>query len=287
MCDDDIHPGLTWDPTVSRRTFGLLGAVAVGMAGTGAMAQSTAMEMEVEVPTPDGRADAVLYHPAGEGPWPGVLIWTDIMSLRPAFRLIGRRLAEAGYTVLVPNVYYRVKRAPVVPDGFNYGAPGSRELIQSFQQGLDQAAWDRDTAAYMTFLDAQAQTDKTKKAGVQGYCMGGRLTFRTAKMFSDRIGAAGSFHGGGLATPNPDSPHLWIPEMQAELLVAVAQNDDQRDPTAKDTIKAAMEAAGRPGLVEVFAADHGWCVPGSAAYNEPEAERAWAALIELYKRRLV
>lgn len=286
MCDDDIHPGQTWDPTLSRRTFGILGAVALGMAG-GAQARSTVVETDVEIPTPDGRADAALFYPAGDGPWPGVIIWTDNRSLRPVFRQVGRRLAEAGYTVLVPNIYYRVKRAPVAPEDFDFRSPEARALLTSYQQGLDPEAWDRDIRAAMAFLDAQPQTDKARKAGAQGYCMGGRATFRTAVLFPDRIGGAGSFHGGGLATANPDSPHLWIPDMKAELLVAVARNDDQRDPAAKATVKAAMEAAGRPGTVEVYAGDHGWCVPGSEVYNEAEAERAWAALLDVYRRRLV
>lgn len=286
MCDDDIHPGRTWDPTLSRRTFGILGAVALGMAG-GAQAQSTVVESDVEIPTPDGQADAALFHPAGDGPWPGVIIWTDNRSLRPVFRQMGRRLAEAGYTVLVPNIYYRVRRAPVVPENFDFRSPEARALLTSYQEGLDPEAWDRDIRAAMAFLDAQPQTDKARKAGVQGYCMGGRATFRTAVLFPDRIAGAGSFHGGGLATTNADSPHLWIPEMKAELLVAVARNDDQRDPAAKETVKAALEAADRPGVVEVYAGDHGWCVAGSEVYNEAEAERAWAALLDVYRRRLV
>jgi carboxymethylenebutenolidase len=286
MCDDDIHPGLIEDPTVSRRTFGLIGVGAVGIA-TGAVAQARVVEKDVEVKTPDGTCDAALFHPEGRGTWPAVIVWPDIVGLRPVFREMGRRLASSGYVVLVVNPFYRSKRAPVATGTFNFSNPADRALVMGYRALMTDAAVDKDAAAFVSFLDAQPQTNKGAKIGVQCYCMGGPLSFRTAAVAPARIGAVASFHGGGLATKEPNSPHLLIPRTNASYLIAVADNDDQRDPAAKDTLKAAFAAAGKPAVVEVYTgANHGWTVRGSDVYNEPAAEKAWAELLALYKRAL-
>lgn len=287
MCDDDIHPGLIEDPTVSRRTFGLMTVAAAGLAGA-AQAAAPVVEKDVEVKTPDGVADAALYYPEGKGKWPAVVIWPDVVSLRPAFREMGRRLAAEGYVVLVPNLYYRVKKAPVVDGGFNFANPDDRAKLTPLRASVTPEGTERDAKAYIAYLDALPQTDTSKKVGTQGYCMGGPLAFYTAGAVPNRVGAVASFHGGGLHTDAPTSPHLTLPNTQAEYLVLVADNDDKRDPAAKDKIKAALDAAKRPNKVEVYAgADHGWTVKGSQVYNEPAAEKAWAELLALYKRALV
>ncbi|HEY9219689.1 MAG TPA: dienelactone hydrolase family protein [Phenylobacterium sp.] len=287
MCDDDIHQGLVQDPTVSRRAFGLMSVAAAGVA-TSAAAQSTAMEMDVSVKTPDGTCDAVLFHPAKAGAYPGVLIWTDILGLRPVFREMGRRLAGEGYTVLVPNPFYRVAKAPVVDGAFDFNNPADRAKLGPMRASLTPEGVDRDARAFVAFLDAQKMTDKKARIGVQGYCMGGPLSVRTAAAVPDRIGAVGSFHGGGLVTADPTSPHLLIAKTKASYLVAIADNDDQKEPAAKDTLKAALAAAKRPATVEVYkGANHGWCVKGSQVYNEPAAEKAWSELLALYKTALV
>jgi len=287
MCDDDIHQGLIEDPTVSRRTFGLMSAAAAGLAATAAQAATPVVEKDVEVKTPDGVADAALYYPQGPGKWPAVLIWPDVVSLRPVFREMGKRLASAGYVVLVPNLYYRVKRAPVVEGGFNFANPDDRAKLTPLRASVTPEGTDRDAAAYVAFLDAQPQTDRSKKVGTQGYCMGGPLAFRTAGAVPSRVGAVASFHGGGLVTDQPTSPSLLIPKTSAEYLVLVADNDDKQDPAAKDKLKAAFASAGRPAKVEVYeGANHGWTVKGSQVYDEPAAEKAWAELLALYKRAL-
>jgi carboxymethylenebutenolidase len=286
MCDEFIHPGLVSDTRLSRRSFGLATAATVGIA-TGAVAQSDAVETDVTVKTPDGTCDAVLFHPSGEGRWPAVLIWPDIMGLRPAFRDMGRRLASQGYVVLVPNPFYRSAHAPVIGDNFDFSNPDQRNRLMGYRAAMTDDGIDRDAVAYLAFLDAQPQTAKGKKAGVQGYCMGGALAFRTAAAVPTRIAAVGSFHGGnGLVTKNPDSPHLLIPKTRATFLVLQAQNDDATQPTVKDDLKAAFAAAGRPATVEVYHANHGWCVPGGQVYNQAEAERAWTALGALYRSAL-
>jgi carboxymethylenebutenolidase len=229
----------------------------------------------------------VLFHPQGQGSWPAVLIWPDIMGLRPAFRDMGRRLAAQGYTVLVPNPFYRSAKAPVIGDNFDFSNPEQRARLTGYRNAMSNDGIDRDAQAYLAFLDVQAQTSRARKAGVQGYCMGGALSFRTAAAAPDRIGAVGSFHGGnGLVTQAADSPHLLIARTNAAYLVCQAQNDDAQAPTVKDDLKAAFAAAGKNATVEVYHADHGWCVKGSAVYNEGEAERAWAALSALYKNNL-
>lgn len=287
MCDDDIHPGLIEDPAVSRRTFGLMTIAAAGLAGA-ANAASQVVEKDVEIRTADGVADAALYYPEGAAKHPAVLMWPDVMSLRPVFREMGRRLAAEGYVVLVPNLYYRVKKAPVVEGAFNFANPADREKLTPLRASVTPDGTARDATAYLAFLDAQPQTDASKKAGVQGYCMGGPLSFQTAGALPDRIGAVASFHGGGLLTAAPDSPHLLLPRSKAEYLIEIADNDDKREPEVKDKLKAAMDAAGLKSQIEVFpGADHGWTVRGGAVYNEAAAEKAWANLLALYKRALV
>ena len=285
MCDDDIHVGLVYDPKVSRRMFGVLTAAAAGGVATGAYAADV-VEKDVEVKTADGVADSVLFHPAGKGTWPAVLIWTDIAGLRPAFREMGRRLAGQGYVVLVPNPFYRSVKGVVATPGFDFSKPEDRARVMGYRGAMTNAGIDSDAQAYVAFLDAQPQTSKKKKVGVQGSCMGGPLSFRTAAAVPARIGAVGSFHGGGLTTKTPDSPHLLIPKTNAGYLVAVAQNDDKAQPDSKDILKAAFAEAKKTATVEVYPAAHGWCVKGSQVYNEAEAERAWAELSKLYKAKL-
>jgi carboxymethylenebutenolidase len=287
MCDEFIHPGLVTDSRLSRRTFGLMTAALAGTAGN-AMAQSNVTASDVMVKTADGECDAVLVHPRGDGKWPAVLVWPDIMGLRPVFHDMGERLAGQGYTVLVVNPFYRSARAPVIGDNFDFGNSEQRARLSGYRAAMTDDGIDRDAVAYLAFLDAQGQTDTAKKAGVQGYCMGGALSFRTAAAVPGRIGAVGSFHGGnGLVTDKPDSPHLLIAKTNAAYLVCQAQNDDASNPKVKDELKAAFAAAGKKATVEVYAANHGWCVPGGQAYNQAEAERAWANLATLYKTSLV
>jgi len=286
MCDEFIHPGLVSDERLSRRKFGLMTVATAGVA-TGAVAQTKAHEADVTVKTSDGSCDAVLFHPTGQGRWPAVLIWPDIMGLRPAFRDMGRRLAAEGYVVLVPNPFYRSAKAPVIGDNFDFSNPEQRNRLMGYRGAMTNDGIDSDAKAYLAFLDAQPQTATGKKAGVQGYCMGGALSFRTAAAVSGRIAAVGSFHGGnGLVTKNPDSPHLLIPKTQASFLVLQAQNDDAQQPTVKDDLKAAFAAAGKTATVQVYHANHGWCVPGGQVYDQGEAERAWTALGALYKSNL-
>ncbi|MDB5423048.1 MAG: dienelactone hydrolase [Phenylobacterium sp.] len=286
MCDDDINVGQLYDdPTVSRRTFGLMTAAVAGL-GSAAHAQANVTEKDVEVKTADGTADAALFYPSGKGAWPAVLIWTDIFGLRPAFRDMGRRLASQGYVVLVPNPFYRSIRGVVAPPGFDFNKPEDRARVMGYRAAMSNEGVDKDAAAYVAFLDAQPQTDRKKKAGVQGYCMGGALAFRAAAAVPARIAAVGSFHGGGLTTKAPDSPHLLIPRTKASFVCAIAQNDDKAQPESKDILKAAFAEAKRPAIVEVYPANHGWCVKGSAVYDEAAAEKAWAELTALYKRAL-
>ena len=288
MCDDFIHQGLIYDASVSRRAFGLGAAATVLMSNTAAGAEAKVVEKDVNVPMASGVSDSALFYPEGKGSWPGVLVWTDILGLRPVFRELGRRLAAEGYVVLVPNPFYRNAKAPVVDGSFDFNKPEDRARVMPMAAALTADANISDAQAYVAFLDAQPQTNKKKKMGVQGYCMGGPLTFRTAATAADRVGAAATFHGGGLVTEKPDSPHLLIPKMKAEFICAVADNDDKHDPAAKDTLKQAFAAAHLTAKVEVYeGCNHGWTVRGSQTYNEAGAERAWAELTALYKRVLV
>jgi carboxymethylenebutenolidase len=287
MCDSDSNQGFIVDTSMARRSVVLtLSAAAAAAALPGVAFAADVVESDVMVPTLDGNADAVLFHPAGKGAWPAVLMWPDILGLRPVFREMAQRLAASGYTVLIVNPFYRVKRAPIVTGPFDFSSAADRAKLDGIRDGLDDAATDRDASAFISFLDAQKQTDRTKPAGVQGYCFSGPSAFHTAAIRSDRIRAVATFHGGGLVTDGPDSPHLLIPKTKASFVVAIAHNDDQKQPDAKTVLKSAFAAAKRPATVEVYPADHGWCVPGSQTYNQTSAERAWAELLRLYRSTL-
>ncbi|MES2253541.1 MAG: dienelactone hydrolase family protein [Pseudomonadota bacterium] len=286
MCDEFIHPGLVTDTRLSRRAFGAAALGATALATSPALAQSNVVEKDVTVTTPDGTCDAVLFHPA-EGTHAAVLVWPDIMGLRPAFRDLGKRLASQGYTVLVPNPFYRSIKGLAITGTANFSDPDTRTRLTGYRQAMTDDGVDKDAIAYLGFLDAQPQTNKAKKVGVQGYCMGGSLSFRTAAAVPTRIAAVGSFHGGnGLVTKEANSPHLLIAKTNAAFLVCHAQNDDATMPQMKEDLKAAFTAAKHTATVDVYKADHGWCVPGSAVYNQAEAERAWTNLGNLYKTQL-
>lgn len=292
MCDqDDIDTMIDAaqrPEAFSRRRFGAwsLGAGVASMLPriAGAVAVT---ETDLDIKTPDGIADSYFVHPTA-GTHPGVLIWTDIMGLRPAFKMMGKRLAEAGYSVLVPNPFYRQKKAPVVPPGASMADPDTRQALMGFMSALTPATQVTDAKAFVGFLDAQASVSKQHKMGTTGYCMGGPITFRTAATFPDRIGAAATFHGANLVNDTPDSPHLLIPRLKAQYLIAIAESDDMKDPQAKTVLREAFDKAKRPAEIEVYAGtQHGWCPPDSNVYNEAQAEKAWDRLQVLFKKALV
>jgi carboxymethylenebutenolidase len=212
------------------------------------------------------------------------------------FREFGKRLAAEGYAVLVPNPFYRTAKAPVISDvsSFNFQDPASRAKLTQFTGPINAAgAIESDAKAYVAYLGGQHQVSKTRKMGTQGYCMGGPLVVKTAAAVPDRIGAGASFHGGGLVTDKPDSPHLLAPKIKASMYFAIAANDDMRQPDAKDKLREAFTAAHVPVEIEVYSmSQHGWCVPdmpmqnGMPIYNKPDAERAWSKLVALYKTSL-
>jgi carboxymethylenebutenolidase len=267
---------------VTRRQFGvLLGAGMVMMLPKVANAV-TVTEMDVTIMTPDGMADCYFVRPT-TGTAPGVLMWPDIFGLRPAFREMGKRLAETGYSVLVVNPFYRVQKAPTASAGAATPIPDVLPLMQA----LTETTHMTDAKAFVGWLDQQASVAKDRKVGTQGYCMGGPMAFRTAAAVPDRIGAVASFHGGGLVTDMPNSPHLQAARSQAQMLVAIAANDDMRAPTDKDVLRETFAAANQPAEIEVYTdAAHGWCPPDSGVYNEPQAEKAWGRLLELYGKAL-
>lgn len=293
MCDnhsiDDMIEFQRRSGDLSRRRFG---ALSVG-AGFTMMLPAIAgaadvKEGEVEIKTPDGVADAYFVHPSSGGPHPGVLIWPDAFGLRPAFKQMGKRLAESGYSVLVPNPFYRQKKAPILPEGANFQDPETRKVLMSMMGALNPTTHVTDAKAFVAYLDAQPSVDKKRKLGTTGYCMGGPITVRTAATFPDRIGAGASFHGGGLVTDKPDSPHLLVPKLKAQYLFAIAENDDKQQPEAKDKLREAFAAAKLPAEIEVYAgAMHGWCPPDAAVYNEAQAEKAWSRMLALFKTALV
>jgi carboxymethylenebutenolidase len=270
---------------VTRRDFGSLTAgVGLAMMLPRAANAQAVTEKDVEIRTPDGVCDAYFVHPSS-GSHAAVLVWPDILGLRPAFRQMGKRLAESGYSVLTVNPFYRGRRAPVVPEGATFDEQ-TRGIVFPLAQQLNATTHVTDARAFVAWLDQQPQVDRNRGIGTTGYCMGGPITMRTAAALPNRIGAAASFHGGGLVSQNPDSPHLLVPQMKAHYLFAVAENDDEREPEAKNVLRETFEKANLRAEIEVYPAAHGWCPPDSAVYDEAQAERAWSRMLVLFERAL-
>jgi len=285
MCDQDHFEndaqeyearGLT-----TRKQFGAMLGAGVTMALPQVANAAAVTETDVTITTPDGTADCYFVHPAS-GTAPGVLVWPDIFGLRPGFRQMGKRLAESGYSVLVVNPFYRAKKAPVAEAG---GATPIQELMP-LARALNETTHMTDAKAFIAWLDSQKSVAKNKKIGTQGYCMGGPIAFRTAAAVPDRVGAVASFHGGGLVTDAPNSPHLQASKTKAQFLVAIAENDDKRLPNDKTVLKDTFAAANMQAEIEVYGAAHGWCPPDSRVYNEALAEKAWGRLLALYGKAL-
>ena len=277
MCQYDSSDDIQRGSDVSRRQFGAMG-LGVGLAAMLPRVADAAevSESEVTIKTPDGTCDAHFVHPTS-GASAAVLVWPDIFGLRPAFRTMGKRLAESGYAVLTINPFYRTLK----------GEPASRDDAFAQARTLNATTHVTDAKAFVAWLDAQKAVDTKRKIGTTGYCMGGPMVFRTAAAVPGRIGAAGTFHGGGLTAEGPDSPHLLIPQMKASFLIAIADNDDARDPASKDTLRQSFDAAKLQAEIEVYkGANHGWCAIDGQAYHKDQAERAWSRQLELFRKAL-
>ena len=289
MCDDQTQFDADQDAInrgISRRDLAKLTSAAALASVLPVPANAAdVVEQDVIIPTPDGEADCYFVHPA-EGAHAGVLMWPDILSLRPAARLVGKRLAQSGYSVLVVNPYYRSAKAPVVGPGASFRNPEVRNKVLPLARSLTAETNVTDANTFVAWLDAQDAVDTSRGVGTTGYCMGGPMVMRTAAAIPNRIKAGASFHGGGLVCDDEGSPHLLIPTMTASFLIAVASNDDEKEPDAKDVLRASFDAAGLDAEIEVYDALHGWCMPDSQVYDEPEAERAWARLLALFETAL-
>ncbi len=288
MCDESDFGGFSQRRRgISRRTFGAM-AIGTGLAMSLPRIAGAAETKgsDVEIKTPDGTADAFFVRP-NKGKHPGVLIWPDILGLRVAFRDMATRLAENGYAVLVVNPFYRSKRAPTAPEHFDFNNAAMLAAVMKLKDSLTVETAQTDARAFVEFLDKQSAVDVKRKVGTMGYCMGGPLVLRTAATLPDRVGAGATFHGGGLVTDKADSPHLLIPKMKAQFLIAIAENDDAKEPTAKDTLRAAFAAAKLPAEIEVYAGTkHGWCPTDSPVYGHDQAEKAWSRMLALFKTAL-
>ena len=292
MCDKDTLEDMIEyqlrSAGLSRRRFGALslGVGVISLLPPVAGAAAEVQESEVDIKTPDGTADAYFVHPS-RGTYPAVLMWPDIYGLRPAFRQMGRRLAESGYSVLVVNPFYRMKRAPTAAEHADFEDPATRAALLALSGSLTAQTAVTDAKALVAWLDGQPSVDRRRKMGTTGYCMSGPFTMRAAAALPDRVGAGASFHGGGLVTDKADSPHLLIPKMKAHYLFAIAESDDQRQPETKNVLREAFAAARLPAEIEVYAGTiHGWCPTDSRIYNHDQAEKAWSRMLALFKTAL-
>ena len=286
MCDqdhfDEDREQFDARGLVTRKQFGMMLGTGMAMMLPQVANAAAVTESDVSVTTPDGTADCYFVHPAS-GTAAGVLVWPDIFGLRPAFRQMGKRLAESGYAVLVVNPFYRVKKAPTA----DAGAATAIQQLMPLAQGLNETTHMTDAKVFIGWLDQQPSVAKNRKIGTQGYCMGGPIAFRTAAAVPDRVGAVASFHGGGLVTKTSNSPHLQAAKSKAQFLIAIAANDEERAPDDKNILKETFEKANLPAEIEVYTgAAHGWCPPDSRVYNEPQAEKAWGRLLALYGKAL-
>lgn len=291
MCDDFTNQdeaAFIRRQLINRRDFNRTGVAAAATMMLPAVASAAEVtESEVVVETPDGMADAYFVHPSS-GKHPAVIVWPDIKGIRKAFRAMGKRLAEAGYAVLVVNPYYRTHEGALLPDGGSFRDPAIREMLMPHARSLSPETCVTDGKAFVKFLDAQDAVDSSKQMGTTGYCMTGSYTFRLAAAIPDRIGAGASFHGGGLATDKPDSPHLLVPEIKAGFLVAIAENDHERNPEEEPRLREAFANSEADAEIEVYeGALHGWCPPDGDVYDEAKAERAWSRLLVLLEKELV
>ena len=292
MCDEltELDNEAAFDAgKLSRRGFSVMTLAAMAACTTAPPNPETITEREVTITTPDGTIDAHYAAPSS-GKWPAVLVWPDIMGLRPAFRLMGARLAKSGYAVLTVNPFYRSQAGEVIAPGESFSQPEVRSRLIPLMQAAtgNPENTKKDAIAAIAWLDQQKEVDTSKGVGTTGYCMGGPLVMRTMAFVPDRVKAGGSFHGGGLATAAPTSPHLLVPQMKAKaVLIAVAQNDDQQDPTVKEKVKAAFDAQGIPAEVEVYPAQHGWVPPDSQVFDQVQADRAWSRLLATFEKGLV
>jgi carboxymethylenebutenolidase len=288
MCEhDDLDEFARRSNDLTRRQFGAMTLGAGVVAAFPKLANAAETHgVDVGIKTADGTADAYFVHPA-KGKHPGVLIWPDIFGLRPAFKQMAGRLAESGYSVLVINPFYRTQKAPTSPEHPDMDDPATRQALMGLMGSLNPTTAVTDAKAFVGYLDAQPSVDKKRKIGTTGYCMGGSFVFRTAATFPDRVGAGATFHGGGLVTDKPDSPHLLIPQMKAHFLIAIAENDDQKQPDAKTVLRDSFAKAKLPAEIEVYAGTmHGWCPTDSKVYNHDQAEKAWSRMLALFSSSL-
>jgi len=296
MCDEyseaENARWLTARQGIDRRQFGLAGASAAALAlfpgcasGADKRAELETASRTVKIPTPHGTADAFFAYPV-RGKRPAVIMWPDIAGLREAYEVMGRRLAAAGYAVLVVNQYYRSAPAPILKDFAEWRSEAGQARLKPMIAAIDPAATVSDAGAFVDWIDRQAEVDTGHKIGSCGYCMGGPFAIRTALARPDRIGAAASFHGANMVNDTPDSPHKQFAKIKAALLIAIAQNDDERQPDAKNVLKASAQAAGLPAEIEVYPAQHGWCTIDSPVYDPVQAEKAWARMLATYEANL-
>jgi carboxymethylenebutenolidase len=241
------------------------------------------LEKKVEARTPDGIADCEYFAASESGQWPGVIMYTDVLGIRDVFRTMARRLVDDGYSVLLPNLYYRVAKDPVFSFKPAFGEEKTVARIAELRPSAASDLVSRDVGAYVETLLAQPQT-KGPKAGAVGYCMGGGIAMRTAAALPEKVGAAASFHGSRLYSDDADSPHLLLPMIKGKLYFGFAVEDKTMPPEAIAGLKQALSSNANAWDDDIYeGAKHGWCVADHNVYNHAQAERAWEHMLRLFR----
>ena len=235
---------------------------------------------------PDGTCPVTLAIPEGAGPWPGIVMYPDAGGARPAFREMAARLAAQGYAVLVPDVYYRSGDwAPFDMAGV-FGDKGERNRLFAMMKAITPEVMAADAGAYFDYLTARSEVSG-QRFGTTGYCMGGRTSLMVAGRVPNRVAAAMSFHGGGLVSDDPESPHLLAPAITAAVYIGAAENDASYTPEQSEILNAALTEAGVEHTIEWYSAEHGFAVPDNGPYDEAAAQRHWEAMADFFAAMLV
>ena len=241
---------------------------------------------QISIPTADGDCPTHVFTPEGKSSSPAVIVYMDALGMRPAVLDVAKRLAENGYLALLPDLFYRSGDYDIPPPREAFASGDLMKIIGPFMAATGPKKAAKDTHYFLDYLDTRSDV-KGHKVGTVGFCMGGGMALASAGTWPDRVAAAASYHGGGIASDKTDSPHLLAPQMTAEIYVAGADNDESYPPEMADRMEEALANAGVEHRCEIYeGALHGWMMPDFPVYNQDASDRGWRAMLALFNRKL-